>query len=113
MFDKNTLFVYAAMILLGVWGGAVKYFRKLTAGAKFAWWRFAGELSTSALVGFLIGTNLLETGASIPWVLACAAIAGHMGGNLFEVGEEILKSVLWNIAKVERRGASRDEPPQP
>lgn len=89
---------WAAMLGMALWGGAVKYYRRVSKGLKHTWLRLVGELMTSALAGLGVGVICADSGWTLPWSLAFAGIAGHMGSALIDIGEDILVSVLRTIA---------------
>jgi hypothetical protein len=62
-----------------------------------------GELTVSGGAGMGVALLMLDAGASMAWSMACAGIAGHMGGKVFDVGEEILATTLHGLAGKDRR----------
>lgn len=101
--------LWLSMLGIAIWGGIVSYYRKVQKGLQHTWVRLAGEVATSALAGLGVGVLCNEGGFSMAWSLVFAGIAGHMGSTVFDIGEDILKSVLWKIGNVDRRATQ--EPP--
>lgn len=100
--------LWLSMLAIAVWGGIVSYYRKVEKGLKHTWMRLGGEIATSALAGLGVGVLCNEGGFSMAWSLAFAGIAGHMGSSVFDIGEDILKSVLWKFGSLDRR--NHDDP---
>jgi hypothetical protein len=100
--------LWLSMLGIAIWGGIVSYYRKVQKGLQHTWMRLGGEIATSALAGLGVGVLCNEGGFSMAWSLAFAGIAGHMGSTVFDIGEDILKAVLWKLGSVDRR-----EPGQP
>lgn len=106
MFNRDQLGLYLVLTLAAIWGGVVSYYRRVSNGAKHALWRFFGEIAASAFSGLCVGALLLESGAPPVWAAVWAGVAGHMGGNAIEVLENVLREVLYAVARVERRAPS-------
>ncbi|HEU4589367.1 MAG TPA: phage holin family protein [Steroidobacteraceae bacterium] len=105
--DRETLISWLTFAALGAWGGIISYYKKISAGAKHVWWRLIAEVATSALTGLLVSVVLLDAGYSFSMCAALGGVAGHMGGRLWDVGDDILESILRRLARV----GDRNEPP--
>lgn len=91
-----TVFTYAWVILLSIWGGLVNYVNKVRAGqtARFNVTEFIGDVFTSGFVGVL--TFWLCQAAGIdPLLTACfVGISGHMGARA------VAKMETWMGSKI-------------
>lgn len=108
MFNREEVWLYVVLTFIAAWGGVVSYFRKVSNGAKHTFWRFAGEVCTSAFAGLAVGALLLDSGASPVWSAACAGVAGHMGGKAMDTLEDIVREVLYTAARIDRRRGAAD-----
>jgi len=88
------LITYAWVVLLSMWGGTVRFVRKVRDGAmslKQASFTFIGEVTTSAFAG-VITFYICEVSAITPLMTAVfVGIAGHMGGRALEPLEALYK----------------------
>lgn len=94
MFDRENLLVWTACLCFAVWGGIVGYYRKVKQGMLHTWWKFLGEVSTSALAGVAVGILALDVGVSTVQALLMTSVAGHMGGKVFDIAENVVKNFL-------------------
>jgi hypothetical protein len=102
--DRDAVFQYLIIALVALWGGVVSYYRRVVKGElKHAIWRMLGELTVSAGAGMGVALLMLDAGAPTVWATACGGIAGHMGGRVFDIGEEILANTLQGLAGKDRR----------
>lgn len=91
-----TLFTYAWVILLSIWGGLVNYFHKVRNGqtVRFNATEFIGDVCTSGFVGVLTFW-LCQAAEFNPLLTAClVGISGHMGARA------IAKMEMWAGQKI-------------
>jgi len=88
------LLTYAWVVLLSVWGGTVRFVRKIRTGTmsmRQACFTFLGEVSTSGFAG-VITFYICEASSLTPLMTAVfVGIAGHMGGRALEPLEALYK----------------------
>lgn len=101
------LWMGCAMLVVAIWGGAVSYYRRVSKGLAHTWLRLVGELGTSAMAGLGVGILCYDAGFSLPWSVAFAGVAGHMGSAVFDMGEEILRNAMFTMAGKDRRDGDR------
>lgn len=66
------------MATMGALGGIAQYVRKVQAGRRWSVWDLIGEIVISVSAGTTAGLLVMDH-ASLPWALACASVAGHLG----------------------------------
>ncbi|MBE0505883.1 MAG: phage holin family protein [Marinospirillum sp.] len=83
--QNYTWIQYAWVIGIAIWGGAVKYLQRLrVSGESVSAARLLEEFLTSALAGVLMFYACELAGMDGLTSAIAIAIAGHMGGELFD-----------------------------
>lgn len=104
MFDRDQIVLYVVLTAMATWGGIVSYFRKVSNGTvKHTLLRLLVEALGSAFTGLVFGMFLLEQQVSPGLTVALAGVVGHMGGKAMELGEELLRDVLYRLYGTNRR----------
>lgn len=98
------------IVVLGAWGGAVIYFRRLRRQQSYSSpvLELIGDLATSGFVAILIGILMRHFDIDWGFCLAGAGISGHLGARTLFVGERL---ILQRMGLNEEEIARIVEPP--
>lgn len=98
------------VVILGAWGGAVIYFRRLRQqkDTSSPTLELIGDLTTSGFVATLTGILLRHFGIDWSLCFSLAGMSGHLGARTLFVGERL---ILRRVGLSEEEIAQIVEPP--
>lgn len=86
-----SLFTYAWVLVIAMWGGSVRYYRKLTTNKedRIRLMELIGELATSGFVGIITFWMCEQSGIAPLYSAALVGITSHMGSRAIYIVEQL------------------------